>query len=97
MRKTALIIFTALLVAMICACTGSSPADTGPANALFFDNFTKSDSGWTRLQNSDGISDYAKGYYHILVNKASTLLLANPGQKFTGDVSVEVDARKISG
>ena len=97
MRRTTLLIVTTLLLAMTYACTGNLQIDSGPTNALFFDNFTKTDSGWTRLQNDSGIADYTKGYYHILINKPSTLILANPGQSFTGDVSVEVDARKIDG
>ena len=97
MRRTAILMVTTLMVALICACTGGSAADSGPANALFFDNFSKTTSGWTQLQNDNGISNYAKGYYHILIKKASTLLIANPGQTFTGDVSVQVDARKIGG
>ena len=97
MRRTTLLIIIAFLLVVTYACTGNTQTSSGPANALFFDNFTKTDSGWTRFQSDSGIADYTKGYYHILINKPSTLILANAGQSFTGDVSVEVDARKING
>ncbi len=97
MRRIPILIVSVLMVALISACAGSTSASSAPANALYFDNFTKNDSGWTRLQNDLGTTDYSKGYYHILINKASTLLIANPGQTFAGDVSIEVDARKIGG
>jgi len=97
MRKIVLLVVTLVIVASMYACSGNSGPVSAPANALYFDNFASVDSGWTRLQNELGIADYAEGYFHIAVNKASTLLIANPGQAFPGDVSIEVDARKIGG
>ncbi len=96
MRKITLFIVSILIVASIAACGGKSET-SAPANALYFDNFSNSSSGWTRINNEEGVSDYAKGYFHILVNKAKTLLIANPGKSFEGDVSIEVDATKIGG
>jgi hypothetical protein len=97
MRKFPLLIVAILIGSLISACSGSTSVSTPPANALYFDNFANTGSGWTRLQNELGSADYAKGYFHILINKASTLLISNPGKAFAGDVSIEVDARKIGG
>lgn len=97
MRRIIVIAITALMVASLYACGGGSTASQPPANALFFDDFASSTSGWTRLSNDLGVADYAKGYFHILINKASTMLISNPGKTFAGDVSITVDARKIGG
>jgi hypothetical protein len=84
------------LAISLSACT-SKPAAAEPKNALFFDDFSQASSGWTQLKNDSGTIEYIKNYYHISVNKPSTLLLATPGKSFQGDVSIEVDARKIGG
>ncbi len=95
MKKIFLIVATLLMIVPTYAC--SEKAAAAPANALFFDNFTNAESGWTRLENELGVADYGGGYFHILINKASSLLISNPGKSFAGDVSIEVDARKIGG
>ena len=41
MRRTTLLIVTTLLLAMTYACTGNLQIDSGPTNALFFDNFKR--------------------------------------------------------
>jgi hypothetical protein len=87
---------TAGCLALILYACASQPA-TSPANALFFDDFSQSSSGWTMLQNGDGNIAYANSAYEISVKKPNTLLLANAGKSFPGDVSIEVDARKIGG
>jgi len=87
-----------ILIAVVTtyACSGNQ-ARPDTSNALFFDDFSQNSSGWTQLQNENGTSAYENGYFHISINKAGTLLLANPGKSFDGDVSIEVDARKIGG
>ena len=92
-------IFIPLIVALtasLYACSGS-PANSNTPNTLFSDDFSNTSSGWTQLKNDSGTIEYSNDYYHILVNKPGILLLANPGKSFPGDVSVEVDARKIAG
>ena len=84
------------LLASLSACSGSS-GKPDKTHTLFFDDFSNSSSGWTRLNNDDGTIEYADDYYGISVNKPATLLLATPGKSFQGDVSIEVDARKIGG
>jgi hypothetical protein len=85
-----------MVVATLYACA-SQPAAPDTQKALFFDNFSQSSSGWTQLKNDQGTIEYVNNYYRMFVNKPSTLLLATPGKSFLGDVSIEVDARKIGG
>jgi len=96
--KKFLIVFSLVLfvVTSLYACT-DKPAAPDMKNALFFDDFSQSSSGWTQFKDDNGTSEYAKDYYHISVNKPGTLLLANPEKSLQGDVSIEVDARKIGG
>ncbi|MGB8214353.1 MAG: hypothetical protein WCE68_12425 [Anaerolineales bacterium] len=97
MRKFFVLVPLLLMVVTgLCACT-SRPATPDTKNALFFDDFSQSSSGWTQLKNDSGSIEYANNHYIILVNKPSTLLLATPGKSFPGDVSIEVDASKIGG
>ena len=49
------------------------------------------------MKDERGVIEYGDSNYHVLVNKPGTLLLANPGKSFQGDVSIEVDASKIGG
>ena len=85
-----------MALAFLCACAGR-PAAPDAKNVLFLDDFSQSNSGWTQQKNDSGTIEYANAYFHILVNKPATLLLANPGKSFQGDVSIEVDARKLDG
>lgn len=97
MKRIILLITAVLIAVSMTACNGKPAGGTAPAGALYFDNFSSASSGWTRIQNDQGTSDYANGYFHILINKAATLLIANPGKSFDGDVSIQVDAKKIGG
>jgi hypothetical protein len=96
MRKVFLFIASIFLLVLTYACTGSKVVQPS-ASALFFDDFSNTASGWTRLQNEATISDYAQNYYRMYIKNPGTLLIANPGKSFDGDVSIEVDARKVGG
>ena len=89
----ALISLMLILVTALYACDRKSVKQ----NTLFFDDFSKSGSGWTQFKNDQGTLEYVNNYYRMFVNKPSTLLLATPGKSFPGDVSIEVDASKIGG
>jgi predicted small secreted protein len=93
-----LLVFPILLIlaAVLSACSNKTAGQDG-RNILFADDFSKSNSGWTQSKNNSGVIEYVNNYYHMAVNKPATLLLANPGKSFQGDVSIEVDARKIGG
>jgi hypothetical protein len=85
-----------LLVATLYACTSQS-AMPDTTNALFFDDFSQSSSGWTQLQDNNGTIGYDNNHYHILVNNLDTMLIGTAGQSLQDDVRIEVDARKIGG
>jgi hypothetical protein len=91
MRKSFAVIITLILISLTCACNGRRDP------ILFSDNFSRKSSGWNQFQDESGVLDYASGKYHISVTGVDSLLLANPGQSFDGDVSIEVDAVKIGG
>jgi hypothetical protein len=71
------------------------PLDTS-AEVLFSDAFSDPNSGWDRVQREEGITDYDRGTYRILVNQPQHDYWANPGRSF-GDVRVDVDATKAGG
>jgi hypothetical protein len=97
LKKFLIILLIAWAMAFsLSACAGATPPP-GAQNAAFFDDFSNSSSGWTQVVDENGTIGYGKDYYHISVNQPGMLLLANPGKSFSGDVSIEVDARKISG
>jgi hypothetical protein len=95
MRKLFFLSISFLMV-FLAAC-GSKAQTSAPVNALYFDNFDSSSSGWSTFNTADGVGEYADGSYRIQVDKAGTLLVANPGKDFNGDVSIEVDARRLAG
>jgi len=73
---------------------GADPAL--PANVLFQDDFSDPSSGWDRINQPEGITDYEDGAYRIFVNTINTDIWANPGLDF-GDVRLEVEATKVGG
>lgn len=77
----------------------STPAGGGqqPSNILFSDDFSNTNSGWDRVQDDSGVTDYANGGYRIFAGEANYDAWANPSKSFPGDVRVEVDATKSGG
>lgn len=97
MRKFIILIPLIFILAIsLYACT-SKPAVPDTRTVLFRDDFSQNNSGWTQMKDERGVIEYGNQDYHILVNQPGTLLLANPGKSFQGNVSIEVDARKIGG
>lgn len=70
--------------------------DAFQGEVLFQDDFSNPNSGWDRSNSEEGVTDYQNGGYHIFVAPVNYSVWANPGLSFT-DVSVEVDAHKLSG
>jgi hypothetical protein len=97
MKARLLLIILALSLASL-ACSFALGGTPAPANdnILFQDDFSDPNSGWDRVNEEQGITDYADGAYRILVNVADTDVWANPGLSFS-DVSVSVDATKTGG
>jgi hypothetical protein len=93
MSKRKLLMAVILVLATLASACDSQRTGT----LLFSDDFTQTTSGWDRLQNDVGSADYADGSYHIMVNNPQDFVIAVNSQVFDGDVSVEVDARKIDG
>jgi hypothetical protein len=68
-----------------------------PGTTLFQDDFSKPANGWIVAQTDHGEFGYAEGEYRILLNKPDfNTYSILPGQKFD-NVSLEVDARLVSG
>jgi len=73
---------------------GAYPTQSGAL--LFQDGFDDPGSGWDRVQDSQGQTDYENGRYRILVNAENADFWSNPGLEFS-DVVIEVDAEKAAG
>jgi len=89
------IVILLLLTLMLsgCAQLNASPID---GSILFQDDFSKVKSGWDRWTGDEGSTDYLNGNYRIHVNRSNWDQWATPYANFQ-DVSIEVDATKISG
>ena len=61
---------------------------------LFSDDFSNESSGWDRISNTDGLTNYVNDQYHIHVNRPDYDVFANPYRSFT-DVRIEVDATDV--
>jgi hypothetical protein len=69
-----------------------------PGAILFQDDFSNPESGWEDIKvGSDFNTYYFQDLYHIMIGRKNFAAWATPGQSFSGDVRVEVDAGKISG
>jgi hypothetical protein len=75
---------------------GDGAVPTLPDNVLFQDDFSDPSSGWDRVNQPEGITDYNNGVYRIFVNTINTDVWANPGLDFS-DVRIEVEATKVGG
>jgi hypothetical protein len=81
---------------------GAESASTG--KTLYSDDFSNPKSGWSRLREADGITDYENGAYRIWIN---TIGESGNGMDYfswpqleselPSDVQIEVDAAKAGG
>ncbi len=98
------ILATMGLAILACSLTGGDSVSSTDANqsaevpsdVLFQDDFSDSSSGWDRVNEVEGITDYANGVYRILVSTENTDVWANPGLNFS-DAIAEVEATKVGG
>jgi hypothetical protein len=67
-----------------------------PGNGFYNTGFSNPTSGWDRIQDTDGMTDFIDGKYRIVVNTPNTDIWSNPGRKF-GDVVIQVVAAKVGG
>jgi len=97
MKKTFSVTLALLIVALACACTGPATIPTKvavPSNALFFDDFSSTNSGWSQVQTtttSEGTAAYFDGHFRISIPSNSAQVIANPSKSFPGDVIIQVD------
>ena len=105
MKKYLILVLSALFFANL-ACCGSAgiacSAPQQPDNVLYQDDFSDSSSGWARITDADGVTDYDEGFYRIRVdtigqNENGMDMWSHPGKDLKGDVRIEVDATKIGG
>lgn len=68
----------------------------GRPGLLFADYFSNPESGWDRVTEEKGSTDYENGGYLIVVNEENSDYWANPNKHFS-DVRIEVEAQKIGG
>jgi hypothetical protein len=73
---------------------GEYPTTTG--DLLFQDGFSDPSSGWDRIRNQEGMTDYEAGRYRIVVNASNADYWANPGLYFQ-DVVIDIDVGKAAG
>ncbi len=99
-NRTLLIITLLILISLACSIEqisqifGAYPTNQG--GLLFQDGFSDPSSGWDRVRTQEGMTDYEGERYRIVVNVPNADYWANPGLSFP-DVSIEVDAGKVSG
>jgi hypothetical protein len=97
MKKRLLFILIVLVSASLaCQAIERVTKTEQPSNVLFQDDFSDPSSGWDRITEATGQSDYVDGKYRIFVDDTNTDVWSNPGLDFT-DVRVEVDATKVAG
>jgi hypothetical protein len=98
-------IFISFFVLLLTSCQGlpflelfssQTTQSSAAQNTLYFDDFSDSTSGWDRLRNTDGVTDYDNDHYLIQIDRPNFDYFANPSKSFT-DVRVEVEANRESG
>jgi hypothetical protein len=88
----------AVLALAALACQAVLPTQTppSPGTVLFYDEFSDPSSGWSRVNATNGATDYTDGMYRIFVNEQDVDIWAKPGLDFT-NVRVDVDVLKVGG
>jgi hypothetical protein len=98
-------IFISFFILLLTSCQGlpflglfssQTTQSSAAQNTLYFDDFSDSTSGWDRLRNADGVTDYDNGHYLIQIDRPNIDYFANPSKSFI-DVRVEVEANRDSG
>jgi len=97
MKPFRLILTSLLLLLTACA---SIPSPVTPLVAsgtvLFQDEFENNTTGWDRVSNTNGIMDYDRGVYRILVQQSTMNFWSTPEKNF-GDVRIEADVTRLNG
>ncbi len=91
-----LVLSALVLLSLACKTLPFNLGQPAPGKVLFQDNFTDSNSGWNRVTEANGETNYADGVYRILVNVPDMDIWARPNLNFN-DVRIEVDSLKVGG
>jgi hypothetical protein len=75
-----------------CSVLGDSPS----GSLLFQDDFSRTASGWDRLEGAGFSADYRDGGYHLRVDQPNGLVWGTPRFELR-DVRLEVDSQPIAG
>jgi pectate lyase len=67
-----------------------------PGDVLYEEQFENNNTGWARISNDNGIMDYDRGGYRILVRQPK-LNVWSTSEKNFGDVRLEADVIKLQG
>jgi hypothetical protein len=92
-------ILMSLMSLLVCGCTLQvTPPVSLPSSGtiLYKEDFSSPLSGWDHTQYEEGIMDYDRGGYRILVNAPDLNFWATPHKDFT-DTRTEVDTGKLAG
>ena len=85
------------LLATAAACSPpGTPAPPSTPGVIFYDDFSKSTSGWDQHTGSDSTTDYDNGRYLIAVEEPGVDVWGRPGLDLT-DMELEVDAQYDAG
>lgn len=88
--------FSFFLLSILACATLTNGDSENPGGILFQDDFTDPSSGWDRVRNDQGITDYDNGVYRIYVNDTNIDYWANPNLNFTDGI-IKVEAVKVGG
>ncbi len=95
---TSLLVLSSFLVFLSSCAPAATPATPPPASGavLFQDEFENNTTGWDRVLNDNGIMDYDRGGYRILVQQPTMNFWSTPEKNFR-DVRIEADVIKLNG
>ena len=96
--KTGLLLTTLSLLVFGCALPSVALPAARPASGtvLFKDDFSSPASGWDHTKYEEGIMDYDRGGYRMLVDAPGVNFWATPRKDYK-DTRVEVDTGKLAG
>lgn len=101
MKRLLALLSSFIFLSLACSTTSATPAppqDQGaPSGSILFqDDFAQPVTGWDRFTTTEGMMDYDKGGYRLLVNATNTNFWSTPHKNFA-DVRMEVDSGKLGG
>jgi hypothetical protein len=97
MRRALLLSLVALLLFGCALPTIAVPSGRPPSGTILFrDDFSSPASGWNHTKYEEGLMDYDRGGYRMLVVAPDVNFWATPSKDFS-DARLEVDVGKLAG